>query len=127
MTYDDIVDAEDTTPEHAKACRDMWDKAGGYLNFGIYTPFFFQDEGTPPRSTIQLPGGTGGVNWAARRPIRPPAWSTSTPRRPRSSAGPSKARTTSYSFDANSSDQLRPRQRRRQGPVLQFGADQRPI
>jgi quinoprotein glucose dehydrogenase len=63
MTYDDIVDAEETTPEHARACREMWDKAGGYLNFGIYTPFFFKAAGAPPRSTIQLPGGTGGVNW----------------------------------------------------------------
>src|SRR5690606_2926164 len=39
MTYDDIVDAEDTTAEHAQACRAMWDKAGGYLNFGMFTPF----------------------------------------------------------------------------------------
>ena len=63
MTYDDIVDGSDTSPEHAKACRDMWDKAGGYLNYGPYTPFFYHAKGTPPRSTIQLPGGTGGVNW----------------------------------------------------------------
>src|SRR5690606_34756092 len=63
LTYDDIVDAEDTTPEHAAACRKMWDEAGGYLNFGIYTPFFYKAPGAPPRSTIQLPGGTGGVNW----------------------------------------------------------------
>lgn len=63
LTYDDLVTAEDTTPEHAKACRDMWDKAGGYLNYGPFTPFFFHREGTPPKSTIQLPGGTGGVNW----------------------------------------------------------------
>src|SRR5688572_10877058 len=60
MTYDDIVDAEDTTPEHAAACREMWDKAGGYLNYGIYTPFFYKAPGAPPRSTIQLPGGPGG-------------------------------------------------------------------
>ena len=63
MTYDDIVDAEDTTPEHAAACRAMWDKAGGYINYGPYTPFMFKAAGAPPRSTIQLPGGTGGVNW----------------------------------------------------------------
>ena len=61
--YDDIVTAEDTTPEHAAACRAMWDKAGGYLNFGPFTPFMFHRDGAPPRSTIQLPGGTGGVNW----------------------------------------------------------------
>lgn len=63
MTYDDIVDPEDTTPEHAKACREMWDKAGGFINYGPYTPFMFKAAGAPPRSTIQLPGGTGGVNW----------------------------------------------------------------
>jgi glucose dehydrogenase len=63
LTYDDLVDADDTTPEHAAACRAMWDKAGGFLNYGQYTPFFFHQAGTPPRSTIQLPGGTGGVNW----------------------------------------------------------------
>jgi quinoprotein glucose dehydrogenase len=63
MTYDDIVTAEDTSPEHAKACRDMWDKAGGYINYGPFTPFMYHAKGTPPRSTIQFPGGTGGVNW----------------------------------------------------------------
>ena len=63
LTYDDIVTAEDTTPEHAAACRAMWDKAGGYLNYGPFTPFVFHRHGAPPRSTIQLPGGTGGVNW----------------------------------------------------------------
>jgi quinoprotein glucose dehydrogenase len=63
LTYDDLVDAEDTTPEHAKACRAMWDKAGGFLNYGPYTPFMYHAQGAPPRSTIQLPGGTGGVNW----------------------------------------------------------------
>lgn len=63
LTYDDIVDAEDTTPEHAQACRAMWDKAGGFINYGPFTPFMYHAAGTPPRSTIQLPGGTGGVNW----------------------------------------------------------------
>ena len=41
----------------------MWDKAGGFYNAGPYTPFMFHKDGDPPRSTIQLPGGTGGVNW----------------------------------------------------------------
>ncbi len=63
LTYDDIVTAEDTNEAHAAACRAMWDRAGGYLNFGIYTPFHYRAEGAPVRSTIQLPGGTGGVNW----------------------------------------------------------------
>jgi len=63
MTKADIVTADDTTPEHAVACQAMWDKAGGYINQGPYTPFMFHKDGDPPRSTIQFPGGTGGVNW----------------------------------------------------------------
>ena len=63
MTYQDMVTPEDTTPAHAKACRDMWVKAGGFFNAGPYTPFMFKAPGAPPRSTIQFPGGTGGVNW----------------------------------------------------------------
>ncbi|QZH75231.1 MAG: PQQ-binding-like beta-propeller repeat protein [Erythrobacter sp.] len=63
MTYQDIVTAEDTTAAHSQACYAMWDRAGGFLNLGPYTPFMFRAEGQPPRSTIQLPGGIGGVNW----------------------------------------------------------------
>jgi len=63
MTKADMVTAEDTTPEHAAACQAMWDKAGGFYNMGPFTPFQFHKEGDPPRSTIQLPGGIGGVNW----------------------------------------------------------------
>ncbi|HSG35725.1 MAG TPA: PQQ-binding-like beta-propeller repeat protein, partial [Sphingomonadaceae bacterium] len=63
MDYQDIVTAEDTTPEHAAACRAMWEKAGGFINWGPYTPFLYRDENSPLVSTIQLPGGIGGVNW----------------------------------------------------------------
>lgn len=63
MTYADIVSAEDTNAAHSTACHAMWDRAGGYLNFGIYTPFNFRAAGAPVQSTIQFPGGTGGVNW----------------------------------------------------------------
>ncbi|MGX7896830.1 outer membrane protein assembly factor BamB family protein [Tsuneonella sp. HG222] len=63
MTYQDMVTPEDTTPEHAKACRDIWVKAGGFFNAGPYTPFMFKAADAPARSTIQFPGGTGGVNW----------------------------------------------------------------
>lgn len=59
---EDIVTADDTTPEHAKACQDMYDKAGGYYNAGPYTPFLFHEAGTPPKSSIQFPGN-GGTNW----------------------------------------------------------------
>jgi quinoprotein glucose dehydrogenase len=63
MTKKDIVTAKDTTPEHAAACMAMWNKAGGYINKGQYTPFMYHEDGAPPRSTIQFPGGIGGVNW----------------------------------------------------------------
>lgn len=63
MTFDDIVTAEDTNAAHAAACLAMWDRAGGYINQGLYTPFMYRAAGAPVGSTIQLPGGIGGVNW----------------------------------------------------------------
>jgi quinoprotein glucose dehydrogenase len=59
----DLVTADDTSPEHVAACRAMMDKAGGYRNEGPFTPFNYKAPGAPPKSTIQFPGGTGGVNW----------------------------------------------------------------
>jgi quinoprotein glucose dehydrogenase len=59
----DLVRPEDTTPDHAAACRAMMQKAGGFYNAGPFTPFMFHKRGDPPKSTIQFPGGTGGVNW----------------------------------------------------------------
>jgi glucose dehydrogenase len=41
----------------------MMEKAGGYYNAGAFTPFLFKEKDAPPKSTIQFPGGTGGVNW----------------------------------------------------------------
>jgi len=58
----DMVTAEDTTPEHVKACQDLWERAGGYYNAGPYTPFLFHEAGAPPKSTLQFPGN-GGPNW----------------------------------------------------------------
>ncbi|MEN7536832.1 PQQ-binding-like beta-propeller repeat protein [Aurantiacibacter flavus] len=63
MTYQDIVSPEDTTPEHSAACYAMWEKAGGFFNAGPFTPFLYKETDAEPLSTIQLPGGTGGVNW----------------------------------------------------------------
>jgi glucose dehydrogenase len=59
----DLVRPEDTTPEHVAACVAMMEKAGGYYNAGPFTPFMFKALNAPPKSTIQTPGGTGGVNW----------------------------------------------------------------
>ncbi len=59
----DMVRAEDTSADHVKACQELWDKSGGFYNAGAFTPFNFHEDGAPPKSTIQFPGGTGGVNW----------------------------------------------------------------
>ena len=60
---EDMVTADDTTPQHAQACRDLYEKSGGYYNAGPFTAWLYHEEGTPPKSTIQFPGGTGGANW----------------------------------------------------------------
>jgi quinoprotein glucose dehydrogenase len=59
---EDMVTADDTTPEHAQACQELWDKAGGFYNAGPFTPFLFHEAGAPPKSTLQFPGN-GGPNW----------------------------------------------------------------
>ncbi len=46
-----------------KACQEVWDHNGGFMNQGPFTPWNFHKDGDPPKSTIQFPGGTGGVNW----------------------------------------------------------------
>lgn len=66
MSYkpEDMVTAEDTTPEHVKACQDLLAKSGGsFYNAGPFTGWLYHENGTPPKTTIQFPGGTGGVNW----------------------------------------------------------------
>jgi quinoprotein glucose dehydrogenase len=60
ITADDLVTAEDTTPEHAKACRDLWDKTNFY-NTGPYTYWKYKKDGNPP--SLIFPGATGGPNW----------------------------------------------------------------
>jgi glucose dehydrogenase len=59
----DMVRAEDTSAEHVAECQALWDKSGGFYNAGPFTPFGFHEEGAAPKSTIQFPGGTGGINW----------------------------------------------------------------
>lgn len=60
---EDLVTADDTTPEHAKACKELYDHSGGFYNAGAFTPFLYQEDGKPPHSTIIFPGATGGTNW----------------------------------------------------------------
>ena len=59
----DIVSAEDTTPDHAQACRELVERSGGLLNLGPFTPWTYRPEGARPHSTISFPGITGGSNW----------------------------------------------------------------
>jgi len=54
MSSDDIVSAEDTTPDHSKACHELWDK-NGFYNDGPFTPWPFQAEGTPARIAMAFP------------------------------------------------------------------------
>jgi len=60
---EDLVTAEDTTPEHAAACKALVEKSGGFYNTGPFTPFLLHADGTPPKSSIIFPGATGGTNW----------------------------------------------------------------
>jgi len=59
----DLVTAEDTSAAHRQACIDFMERSGGFYNAGPFTPFGYKAPGAAPRSTIQFPGGTGGVNW----------------------------------------------------------------
>jgi len=106
LTYDDLVTADDTSAAHAAACVAMWKKAGGYLNFGQFTPFYLHRDGAPPKSTIQLPGGTGGVNWGgvAADPTKGIVYANV---QSTSLVGwvELKDTTDSYSFDANDTNQ----------------------
>src|ERR1017187_6207246 len=60
---EDIVTAEDTTPEHAKDCRDLYEASGGLYNAGPFTPYLYHQPGTMPKSTAVFPGSIGGSNW----------------------------------------------------------------
>ena len=40
---EDLVTAEDTTPEHAAACKALVEKSGGFYNTGPFTPFLLHD------------------------------------------------------------------------------------
>lgn len=59
----DLVTAEDTTPEHAKACRDLYERNGAPYNAGPFTPWRYRAEGAPVKASLVFPGGTGGGNW----------------------------------------------------------------
>jgi len=60
---EDLVTAEDTTPEHAQACRELIARNGSVNNSGPFTPWLYRPEGAPVKSTLTFPGGVGGANW----------------------------------------------------------------
>lgn len=62
MTKDDIVRPEDTTPEHAAACLELWNKMN-YYNDGPFTSFTYHEDGDKARPAMIFPGTTGGANW----------------------------------------------------------------
>jgi glucose dehydrogenase len=62
ISSDDIVTADDTTPEHAKACHELWDKSN-YYNDGPYTPWVVHNSPADKKLTLIFPGATGGSNW----------------------------------------------------------------
>jgi quinoprotein glucose dehydrogenase len=62
FTKDDVVRPEDTTPEHAKACQELFDRVN-YYNGGPFTPFLWHNPDAPSRPSMVFPGFTGGANW----------------------------------------------------------------
>jgi quinoprotein glucose dehydrogenase len=62
ISRDDIVSADDTTPEHAKACHELWDKSN-YYAAGPYTPWAFHSSTSETKLSLIFPGATGGSNW----------------------------------------------------------------
>ena len=62
ISRDDIVSPDDTTPEHSKACHELWDKSNFY-NAGPYTPWVVHSSPADTKLTLIFPGATGGANW----------------------------------------------------------------
>ncbi len=52
----DLVTADDTTPEHARACGELLAQIGGGSNAGPFTPWSM-------KPTLVFPGTLGGANW----------------------------------------------------------------
>jgi glucose dehydrogenase len=62
FSLDDLVRAEDTTPEHAAACKELVEK-NGIVNAGPFTPWAYRAEPTQAHTSLVFPGGLGGANW----------------------------------------------------------------
>ncbi len=59
----DLATAEDTSAEHAEACRELVQSVGEIYNAGPFTPWVYRAEGSDRRSTLLFPGLVGGPNW----------------------------------------------------------------
>jgi quinoprotein glucose dehydrogenase len=59
---EDLVSADDTTPEHAAFCRALRDRGGGLQSSGPFTPYRFRPQGKDPHTTIVFPGSIGGAS-----------------------------------------------------------------
>lgn len=59
----DLVTADDTTEEHARACGALVERNGGLVNEGPFTPYLYRGPDAPPRSTVVFPGARGGAGW----------------------------------------------------------------
>lgn len=62
-TPEDLVTAEDTSPAHAQACKELVEKMGGVFNAGPFSPWLFRPDGAPAKTSLIFPGGLGGANW----------------------------------------------------------------
>jgi glucose dehydrogenase len=62
ISPEDIVTADDTTAEHAKACHDLWGKSN-YVTEGPFTPWVVHQDPKDTKTTLIFPGATGGANW----------------------------------------------------------------
>ena len=65
VSYDesDLVTAEETSDEHASACRDLANSAGIIHNAGPYTPWVYRPDTSNEDVTLLFPGLSGGPNW----------------------------------------------------------------
>jgi quinoprotein glucose dehydrogenase len=63
FTMADLVTAQETTEEHAKACRELVEKSGGLYNEGPFTPWVYRAPAAPPTSSVIFPGAIGGTDW----------------------------------------------------------------
>ena len=59
----DLVTADDTSAEHAAACAELVASLGEIHSAGPFTPWVYRPDGSPPRTTLNFPGGVGGPNW----------------------------------------------------------------